>query len=231
MTVQPMATDSLARSATSRLARRIRSLGLLLGLAPLLAHAVPLAPDEGAVPDMIDPATLGTGLGIWYQTFHLDDGFGDTADVQVTEYVNRLSDGTLAFIDRVWNSPDSSLSIGIKWGAFAGFTTDMSYFGTGDGSAPTLAFREAVGTGIPAGFCFGAIDPAEPCAGLVGNSQFLVVRTNARTFDLNGTTSIWSFEPGYVSQYLAGSPEPVPEVETLAMMGLGLAAASLARRR
>lgn len=147
--------------------------------------------------------------------------------------------GTLDFYYQFYNSTSSPDSISrITMNSFAGFTTnigytnqnfdgsgnsDVNFRGSSYNQAPLIGERVSSST---VGFNFGAgsyspkINPGE-------TSSILVIRTNATNFGI-GSTSIIN---GAVANVATFAPTAIPEPGTYALLGAGLIALGLMRRK
>jgi hypothetical protein len=162
---------------------------------------------------------FGSGLltGTWDE-FVLVDPLGATCS------------GCLDFAFQVTVDPDLSDAIfAMTLGRFFGYTTDVGYVdGSGD-IAPNSVSRGPFGGGVS--FIFNTrasvLIPGHP-------SNFLVVATNATTYDTNGVLSISGGGNNHsVAGKINGLFEPtfVPEPGTVVLLGLGLAAVAAFRKR
>lgn len=202
---------------------RHTSIALLTVLASSFAGAVSLTPNNSVFIDTESGATFqGSQVGITQSlTFASSpSGFTGTLEAQVWSF-----GGTLDFYYRAFNDSSSAQSLHrIVVTGFGGYSTDVSWVGTGAGdSSPYLADRSA-GAGASVGFDFAnglgdLIAPGE-------SSKYLRIRTNATQYNASGSAAIID---GTTAD-LSGVYAPVPEPMTLGLAGVALLAAARRRR-
>jgi hypothetical protein len=209
----------------------VAATALMLMSFPL--HANVLLPGDTNVPpdvfaDPGNPPILGDLTG----TFNFGGGVltGSWEEVVLVDPLGVTCSGCLDFAFEVTIDPGLSDAIfAMNFGRFFGYTTDVGYVSGSGGGAPDSVSRGPFGGGI--GFNFNTMTsvlvPGE-------SSDFLVVATNARTFDTNGTLSI---SGGGNNQSVSGQvnnlfePTFLPEPSTAMLFGLGLMGLAALRKR
>jgi len=217
---------------------------LLLLTVPL--HANVLLPGSTVSPDIFPDVGSVPLLDQTSGTFSFGSGPGLITGSYVEEVaVDPLGitcSGCLDFGYQI--SLDPLLSAGIfnvSMGSYFGFSTDVGYIErtgfnpccTGDGD-PFLVSRGPFGGVIT--FKFATPSGGEPI-GPGGQSAFLVVGTDATTYDSLGSMGIAGGRADSPAQgqinglFEPTSPAPVPEPSTLALLGLGVAGIAVSFRK
>lgn len=194
-------------------------------------------PDPGSVPLLNHTSgtfSFGSGIGLITGTY--------TEDVAVDPFGVTCS-GCLDFGYQVSLNPGLSAGIdSLTLGRYVGFSTDVGYIagtghmgGSGGNGVPIFVHRGTGGGTL--GFVFAS--PSNPAPiGPGGESAFLIVATDARTYDSLGFLAIAGGRAGSPANgQITGLFEPTfqntaPEPSTAVFLALGVAGlAGLCRKR
>ena len=192
----------------------------------ILPGATNVAPD--VFPDPGNPPLLGDLTG----TFSFGSGAltGSWEEVVAVDPFGVTCSGCLDFAFQVSVNPGLSNFISaMNLSRFFGYTTDVGYVVDSRDVAPNSVNRGPFGGGI--GFNFNTLasvlTPGE-------QSDFLVVATNATTFDTNGSLGISGGNGtiginGQINNLF--EPTFVPEPSTVLLLSIGLAGIAAFRKR
>lgn len=202
-------------------------------------HANPILPGQTVSPDVFpNPGSVpllhhtsgtfsfGSGIGLIAGTY--------TEDVAVDPFGVTCS-GCLDFAYQVSLNPGLSAGINhLTLLRYAGYSTDIGYIagtghmgGNGGNGVPIFVHRGPLGG--PLSFVFASPSTPAPI-GPGGESAFLVVATDSKTYDDSGFLAISGGRAGSPANgQITGLFEPTfqgsaPEPSTTAFLGLGLAA-------
>ena len=218
----------------ARLKQFVVVAALMLMTFPLHANVL-LPGDMNKPPDVFpNPGSTPPLLGDITGTFNLGSGviIGHWEDAVLVDPFGVTCSGCLDFAFQI-TVDSSAADAGIfsaNLARFFGYTTDVGYVSGSGNVAPNSVSRGPFGGGVT--FLFNTADSA---IGLGRVSDFVVVATNATTFDRNGSLGIAggnSQNPNLSGQINnLFEPTLLPEPSTALLLSLGLVGIAAFRKR